>query len=185
MNDSIIRTRYADALVKYVRETGNGESVCKQAEKLARVLAEVPDLSRMIAAKDVVPDPKKRELLHTALGEPMEPELDRFIDLLLRNGRIGTLGFVLRDFGERYRRSIGIRMAHLKVAVPPSEELLSRLAALVKERTGEEAQIDVEVDPSLIGGFVFDIDDAIIDKSVARKLELIRLQFIEKNRRIV
>ena len=60
MNDSIIRTRYADALVKYVRETGNGDSVCRQAEKLARVLGEVPDLSRMMAAKDVVSDAKKR-----------------------------------------------------------------------------------------------------------------------------
>jgi F-type H+-transporting ATPase subunit delta len=185
MNDSIIRTRYADALVKYVRETGNGESVCAQAEKLAHVLGEVPDLSRMIAAKDVVPAAKKRELLHAALGEPMAPELDRFIDLLLENGRVGALRFILLDFGERYRRSIGIRKAHLKVAVPPSEELLARLRALVKERTGDEALIDVVVDPDLIGGFVFDIDDALIDKSVARKLELIRLQFIEKNRRIV
>ena len=185
MNDSIIRTRYADALVKYVRETGNGDSVCAQAEKLAHVLGDVPDLSRMIAAKDVVSDAKKRELLRTALGEPMLPELARFIDLLLGNGRIGALRYILLDFAERYRRSKGIRQAHLKVAVPPSEELLTRLAALVKERTGDEAQIDVEVDPSLIGGFVFDIDDAIIDKSVARKLELIKLQFIEKNRRIV
>ena len=185
MNDSIIRTRYADALVKYVRETGNGDSVCAQAEKLAHVLGEVPDLSRMIAAKDVVPAAKKRELLHAALGGPMAPELDRFIDLLLENGRIGALRFILLDFGERYRRSIGIRKAHLKVAVPPSEDLLARLRALVKERTGDEALIDVEVDPDLIGGFVFDIDDALIDKSVARKLELIRLQFIEKNRRIV
>ena len=185
MNDSIIRTRYADALVKYVRETGNGESVCAQAEKLARVLGEVPDLSRMIAAKDVVSPARKRELLHAALGEPMAPELDRFIDLLLENGRVGALRFILLDFGERYRRSIGIRKAHLKVAVPPSEELLARLRALVKERTGDEALIDVVVDPDLIGGFVFDIDDALIDKSVARKLELIRLQFIEKNRRIV
>ena len=185
MNDSIIRTRYADALVKYVRETGNGESVCAQAEKLAHVLGEVPDLSRMIAAKDVVPAAKKRELLQAALGEPMAPELDRFIDLLLENGRVGALRFILLDFGERYRRSIGIRKAHLKVAVPPSEELLARLRALVKERTGDEALIDVVVDPDLIGGFVFDIDDALIDKSVARKLELIRLQFIEKNRRIV
>ena len=185
MNDSIIRTRYADALVKYVRETGNGDSVCAQAEKLAHVLGEVPDLSRMIAAKDVVSDAKKRELLLTALGEPMQPELARFVDLLLGNGRIGALRFILLGFAERYRRSKGIRQAHLKVAVPPSEELLTRLAALVKERTGDEAQIDVEVDPSLIGGFVFDIDDAIIDKSVAHKLELIKLQFIEKNRRIV
>jgi F-type H+-transporting ATPase subunit delta len=185
VNDSIIRTRYADALVKYVQETGNGKSVCRQAEKLARILDEVPDLSRMIAAKDVVPAAKKRELLRAALGEPMAPELDRFIDLLLANGRIGSLRMVLRDFGDRYRRSLGLRKARLKVAVPPSEELLTRLKALVKERTGDEAVIEVVVDPDLIGGFVFDIDDAIIDKSVARKLELIRLQFIEKNRRIV
>ena len=185
MNDSIIRTRYADALVKYVQETGNGKSVCQQAEKIARVLGSVPDLSRMIAAKDVVSSEKKRELLHAALGEPMAPELERFIDLLMANGRIGALRMILRDFGDRYRRSLGLRKARLKVAVPPSEELLERLRALVKERTGDEAVISVEVDPDLIGGFVFDIDDAIIDKSVARKLELIRLQFIEKNRRIV
>ena len=185
MNDSVIRTRYADALVKYVRETGNGESVCAQAEKLARVLGEVPDLSRMIAAKDVVSPAKKRELLHAALGEPMTPELDRFIDLLIENGRIGALRMILLDFGDRDRRSIGTRKAHLKVAVPPPEDLLTRLKALVKERTGDEADIEVEVDPDLIGGFVFDIDDALIDKSVAHKLEIIRLQFIEKNRRIV
>ena len=185
MNDSIIRIRYADALVKYVQETGNGESVCQQAERLARVIGDVPDLSRMIAAKDVVADARKRELLKTALGGPMTPELERFIDLLLANGRIGALRMILLDFADRYRRSIGLRKAHLKVAVPPSEDLLRQLAALVKERTGDEALIDVEVDPDLLGGFVFDIDDALIDKSVARKLELIRLQFIEKNRRIV
>ena len=184
MNDSLIRTRYADALVKYVRETGNGESVCQQAERLARVLREVPDLSRMIAAKDVVPVAKKRELLRSALGDPMAPELERFVDLLIENGRIGALRMILLDFEDRYRRSLGLRKARLKVAVPPPEELLARLKALVKERTGDEAVIDVEVDPSLIGGFVFDIDDALIDKSVAHKLELIRLQFIEKNRRI-
>ena len=185
MNDSIIRTRYADALVKYVLETGNGESVCAQAERLAHVLGEVPDLSRMMAAKDVVSDAKKRELLQTALGEPMAPELARFVDLLIANGRIGALRMVLLDFKDRYRRSLGLRNARLKVAVPPPEEILTQLKALVKEHSGEEAVNEVEVDPSLIGGFVFDIDDAIIDKSVARKLELIRLQFIEKNRRIV
>ena len=185
MNDSIIRTRYADALVKYVRETGNGESVCAQAERLALVLAEVPDLSRMIAAKDVVSRAKKRGLLQAALGEPMAPELDRFVDLLIANGRIGALRMILLDFKDRYQRSLGLRKARLKVAVPPPEELLVRLKALVKERTGDEAVIEVEVDPDLIGGFVFDIDDALIDKRVARKLELIRLQFIEKNRRIV
>ena len=185
MNVGIIRTRYAEALVKYVRETGRGTAVCNQAERLAHVLEEVPDLSRMVGAVDVISDAEKLKLLKTALGEPMEQDLERFLRLLMQNGRIGYLREILLDFADRYRRSIGVRKAHLKVAVPPPDSLLQRLGALVREHTGDQALIDVEVDPSLIGGFVFDIDDAIIDTSVARQLEVIRLQYIEKNRRIV
>lgn len=185
MNTSIIRTRYADALVRYVRETGQGDSVCEQAERLSRVIGEVPDLSRMVSARDVVPDAEKLRLLKIALSEPMSPQLERFIRLLMENGRIGLLPLILRDFVDRYRESTGVRKARLKVAVPPSESLLERLKSLVREQTGQEALIEVEVDPSLIGGFVFDIDNAMIDTSVARQLELIRLQFIERNRRIV
>ena len=185
MNDSIIRTRYADALVKYVQETGNGKSVCAQAERLSHVLGEVPDLTRMMAAKDVVSDAKKRELLQAALGEPMVPELARFVDLLIENGRIGSLRMILLDFKDHYHRSLGFRKAHLKVAVPPPEELVARLKALVKERTGDEADIEVEVDPDLIGGFVFEIEDYTLDASAAHQLRQIRRQFIENNRRIV
>ena len=185
MNVGIIRTRYAEALVKYVRETGRGAAVCSQAERLAHVLEEVPDLGRMVGAKNVVADSEKLKLLKTALGEPMVPDLERFLCLLMRNGRIGYLHQILLDFVDRYHRDIGVRKAHLKVAVPPPDSLLVRLGNLVREHTGDQALIDVEVDPSLIGGFVFDIDDAIIDTSVARQLEVIRLQYIEKNRRIV
>ena len=139
----------------------------------------------MVAAKDVVKDDEKLKLLKTALAEPMEPDLERFIRLLMDNGRIGLLPMTLKDFADRYRKSLGIRKALLRVAVPPPESLLQRLRELVKAHSGEEALIQVEVDPSLIGGFVFDIGDAMVDKSVARELELIRLQYIEKNRRIV
>ena len=124
MNDSIIRTRYADALVKYVRETGNGESVCAQAEKLTRMLREVPDLSRMIAAKDVVPDSKKRALLRTALGEPMTPELMRFVNLLLTNGRIGSLRMVLLDFTDRYLR-FELRASAVRLVLQQGHRLFS------------------------------------------------------------
>ncbi len=185
MNTSIVRLRYAEALTKYVHETGRGEAVCAQAEKLVRVIGEVPDLSRMVSAKDVVSDAEKMKLLRAALDEPMVPDLERFIRLMMENGRIDLLPLTLRDFMDQYRRSIGIRKASLRVAVPPPESLLEQLKAMVRERTGSEALIEVEVDPTLIGGFVFDIDDAMIDKSVSRQLELIREQFIEKNRRIV
>jgi len=84
-----------------------------------------------------------------------------------------------------YRRSVGVRKAHLTTVSEPSERLLQRLKALVKQKTGDDVIIEVDVDPDIIGGFVFDIDDYLLDASVKRQLDLIREQFVERNRRII
>lgn len=186
MNRAIVITRYARTLVKYVRDTGRGDIVCSEAETLYRALHDVPDLLRMIqAASDVVSAFDKKKLLQTALGNRMSPEMSRFLSLLNRNGRMELVQDILRDFIDLYRRSIGVRKAHLTTVSEPSERLLQRLKALVREKTGDDVIIEVSVDPGLIGGFVFDIDDYLLDASVKRQLDLIREQFIERNRRII
>ena len=187
MNRSIVITRYATALLKFVRESGgDGAVVCSEAETLIRALHDVPDLRRMVAAEtDVVSAFDKKKLLQSALGNRISPELSRFLTLLNRNGRMSLVEDILRDFVLLYRRSIGVRKAHLTTAREPSERLLQRLKALVKQKTGEDVLIEVDVDPSLVGGFVFDLDEYLMDASVKRQLDLIREQFIEKNRRII
>ena len=186
MNRAIVITRYARALVKFVRDTGHGDIVCSEAQTLLTALRTVPDLERMVgAADDVVSAFDKKKLLQTALGNRMSHELSRFLTLLNRNGRMELVPDILRDFVDMYHRSIGIRKAHLTTVSEPSERLLQRLKALVKQKTGDDVIIEVDVDPSLVGGFVFDIDDYLLDASVKRQLDLIREQFIERNRRII
>ena len=126
-----------------------------------------------------------KKLLQSALGNSISPELSRFLSLLNRNGRMNLVEDILRDFVDLYHRSVGIRKAHLTTVAEPSERLLQRLKALVKEKTGDDVIIQVEVDPTILGGFVFDIDDYLMDASVKRQLDLIREQFIERNRRII
>jgi len=186
MNESIVISRYATALVKYARESGHGEVMCSEAESLVRVISSLPDLRRILkAAGDVVTDFDKKKLLQSALGNRMSPELSRFLTLLNRNDRMDLVEEILRDFTDLYHRSQGIRKAHLVTVEPPSERLLQRLKALVRQKTGEDVIIVAETDPSIIGGFVFDLDTYLMDASVQRQLELIREQFIEKNRRII
>lgn len=186
MNRSIVITRYATALVKYVRETGQGDIVCSEAEEILKNLRELPDLRRMVsAASDVVSGFDKKKLLQSALGNRMSQELSRFLTLLNKNGRIDMVEDILRDFVDLYHRSVGIRRARLTTVSEPSERLLQRLKALVKQKTGDDVIIEVGIDPGLIGGFVFDIDDYLMDASVKRQLDLIREQFIERNRRII
>ena len=186
MNRSIVVSRYATALVKLVRESGRGETVCAEAESLEKALHGVDDLRRLVtASEDVVSAFDKKKLLQSALGGKISPEMDRFLTLLNQNGRMEMVEDILRDFVKMYRRSIGIRKAHLTAVRTPSERMLEQMRTLVRQQTGDDVIFEVEVDPSLVGGFVLDLDDALLDASIKRQLERLSEQFIERNRRII
>lgn len=185
MDRSIIVTRYARALVKYVGETGHGPLVSSEADVLARTMDSVPELGKAICSKDVLPSYEKKKLIAAVFKAGMSHELDRFVDLLLKNGRIEMLRDILRDFTELYWRSVGVRQATLITAVPAREQLLQRLRAVVRSRTGDDLRIKTETDPDLIGGFVFDMGDTLLDASVKRQLEIIGSQLAVKNTRII
>ncbi len=185
MDDGIIASRYADALLKYVLETGCGDRVLSQATRLEEAIARVPDLAAVLETPEEISDEAKISLLVTALGGSMEPALDRFIRLVFENRRIPLLRLMLRDFVLRYRRRQGVVKGRLRVVSEPPAALLNRLRSLVREKTGYDVEIETVLDPSLIGGFVFDIDDWLLDASVIRQLDLIRSQFVDNNRRIV
>lgn len=242
MNTGIIATRYATALLKLVDETGSGSAVVDQVRIIEKALDELPDFRRAVSDPTVAPA-RKLALFEAALSslaaEPVEapslvPDLRKFFELLIRNGRIGDVRLVLTTFIIEYYRSRHIKRARLVVADPallssssvsgsdspvagsdspvagsdssvagsvrgtvirqtrlPEGDsrrpgsLESRLRELIGKETGCELLLETKVDPSLIGGFVFEVEDMILDASVSRQLDFIRRQFIEKNRRIV
>lgn len=199
MNTGIIATRYATALLKLVEETGSGEAVAAQVQVIEKALDEVPDFRRAVD-DPAVAAVQKISLFEAALKDSMAQELHKFLELLIRNGRICDVRLVLTTFVTEYYRSRHIKRARLVVADPalldpePVEGSLrqaqrpaleSRLRDLVEKQTGCRLILKTEVNPSLIGGFVFEVEDTVLDASVSRQLDVIRHQFIEKNRRIV
>ena len=206
MNTGIIATRYATALLKLVEETGSGELVAAQVQVIEKALDEVPDFRRAVD-DPAVAAVQKISLFEASLKDSMAQELHKFLELLIRNGRIGDVRLVLTTFVTEYYRSRHIKRARLVVADPalldpeptPSDPvpvegslrqaqrpaLESRLRDLVEKQTGCRLLLKTEVNPSLIVGFVFEVEDTVLDASVSRQLDFIRRQFIEKNRRIV
>lgn len=209
MNTGIIATRYATALLKLVDETGSGETVAAQVQTVEKALDEVPDFRRAVDDPAVAPA-KKIALFEAALssgaesveGISLAPDLRKFLELLIRNGRIGDVRLIFTTFITEYYRARHIKRARLVVADPallnpeptPSDRELAeplrptldvRLRDLIEKQTGCKLILKTEVNPSLIGGFVFEVEDTVLDASVSRQLDIIRRQFIEKNRRIV
>ena len=198
MNTGIIATRYATALLKLVEETGSGELVAAQVQVIEKALDEVPDFRRAVD-DPAVAAVQKISLFEAALKDSMAQELHKFLELLIRNGRIGDVRLVLTTFVTEYYRSRHIKRARLVVADPalldpeptPSDPvpvegslrqaqrpaLESRLRDLVEKQTGCRLILKTEVNPSLIGGFVFEVEDTVLDASVSRQLDFIRLIF--------
>lgn len=211
MNTGIIASRYAAALLKLVDETGSGDLVAAQVQTIEAALDGSPDF-RHAVADPAVSAQSKLGLFEAAVASSdassvavvrqaqrptgvLAPELRKFIQLLIRNGRIGDARLVFTTFITEYYRSSHIKRARLVVADPsllapvaePVEapSLESRLREVVERQTGCKLLLKTEVDPALIGGFVFEVDDLLLDASVSRQIDIIRRQFIEKNRRIV
>lgn len=209
MNTGIIATRYATALLKLVDETGCGDVVAAQVQTVEKALDEVPDFRRAVDDPAVAPA-KKIALFEAALssvaesveGTSLAPDLRKFLELLIRNGRIGDVRLIFTTFVTEYYRARHIKRAKLVVAdsallspepTPSDRELAEplrptldvRLRDLIEKQTGCKLILKTEVKPSLIGGFVFEVEDTVLDASVSRQLDIIRRQFIEKNRRIV
>ncbi|MBR1927184.1 MAG: F0F1 ATP synthase subunit delta [Bacteroidales bacterium] len=118
----------------------------------------------------------------------ISPELRRFLELLVRNGRIGDIALILRSFEDQYYQSRGITRGRLLLPSEPDSavrDFEARLRSLIEAKLGKTLQLTTEVDESLIGGFVLEIEDKLLDASVSRQLEILRTQFVERNRRIV
>ena len=158
MNTGIISSRYATALLRYTQETGGGERVCAQVQRLLE-------------------HPEQRP-------GPLEPELERFVRLLVKNGRLEDVRFIFRSFISMYYRSRGIRVARL-TTVGPAPELEQKLRTMLEKQLGGEVRIESVTDPALIGGFTLEVDDYLLDASVRRQIERIRRQFVIQNNRIV
>lgn len=158
MNTGVISKRYARALLGYVQETGGGERVSAQV----RQLLGTEDMSRVV----------------------LEPELQKFMELLVKKGRVEYVRGIFLTFLDLYCDSIGLKRASLTVAAP-APGLEDRLRPLLEEQFGCKVVIDTTVDPSLVGGFVIEVGGKMLDTSVRHRIDLIRRQFIISNNRLV
>ena len=186
MDTGMIASRYATALLRFVEENGSADIVAMQARRLEKTLLALPQLRHVLEDPSALTAEGKISMLKSTVGEDtMHPDFVRFLNLVLARGRISFLRFILRSFIEQYCKGRNLRVAHLRMVQEPTPAFLSEIRDLVKKRTGLDLIIETELDPSLIGGFVFDIEDYMLDASVSHQLDLVRRQFEYQNRRIV
>ncbi|MFA7115997.1 MAG: F0F1 ATP synthase subunit delta [Bacteroidales bacterium] len=185
MDGGIISRRYAKALIQYAASKKKLDTVYNECEMLVYACRDVKDFSSTLA-NPIVSKEDKMLLLKTAVnGTGFSDILSRFIALVFKNHREEYLGFICVSYIELYRNKKHLGIVTLTTAVPIEDKVRDEIVFASHRRLHAKIELRTEVDPSIIGGFIYDIDFYRLDASIRSQLKAVRIQFVEKNRRIV
>ena len=178
--------RYAKALMAYACHRQAEETLYEEMRTLAGSLEKNRELTEALA-DPLLPLRTKYRLIRAAAagGAPVERVFARFIVLVLKNRREGQLRSIALSFIDLYRSRRHISVARLTTAVPLCQRVWERISERASSKLHAQVELHTEVDPSIGGGFIFDVNGYRLDASMATQLKKVKRQFIEKNRRIV
>lgn len=186
MEVGILSMRYAKAMIEYAQEKGLEDRIYQEFVTLSYCFSAEPGL-REALDNPVISTKEKLALICTAAdgnGKSCR-EFVRFITLVLRNRREGYLQFISLMYLDLYRKLKHIGVGRLITAVPVDKETEDRIRSTAAHILHAKMELETVIDPSIEGGFIFDVNDYRLDASVATQLKRVKQQFIDKNRRIV
>lgn len=181
MNIGLISKRYAKALLEYAQESNAEERIFQELMILERTLRDQPALSKALA-NPILSIKDKRNLL-LAVVENYSAVYANFINLVLKNRREASLRFIALTYEDMYRQSKGINSGTLITATDANSSLIEKIKTIFGKVKGGHIDLELAVDPSIGGGFIFDFDTYRLDASVRTQLNLIKKQFIAENSR--
>lgn len=172
-----LASRYAKSLLDLAVEKGQLEAVYNDVLYLQQLVKISRDFLNLLRSPIVPPD-KKQAVVDSVIGKNVGPLTKAFAKLLVNKGREGELPEIITAFINQYKDLKGIHTVKLTTAIPVSEDVKKQLVEQVK-KTSDMRNIELEsvVDPDIIGGFVLQAGDNLIDASVAYELKQVSREF--------
>ena len=186
MEVGILSMRYAKALIKFAQDKGVEDKLYQEFVTLSYCFRSNPILRKTLE-NPIVPAKEKISILSTAAcgNETPSEEFIQFIRIVLQNRRETYLQFMSLMYIDLHRKLKRIGIGKLTTAVPVNDDTKERIRSAAKSILHAKMELEMIIDPSIEGGFIFDINDYRLDASIATQLKRVKQQFIDKNRRIV
>lgn len=169
--------RYAKSLVDFATEKGQLDTVKADMEYIVAVCKSSRDFSNMLKSPIIKVDQKEKIINAIIKGKISELAV-AFITLLVKKGREADLSEISNAFVAQYNSLKGIHKVKLTTATAISNEVKDAIANKVKAAGNfKSVELETITNEKIIGGFVLEFDNRLVDASVAHDLREIKKQF--------
>jgi F-type H+-transporting ATPase subunit delta len=166
--------RYATALFELALEANSLDLIAGGLVKFDGLLAESADLMRLVRSPVFTADEQLKAIDAVLDRAGIGGLAAQFLKVVTANRRL----FAVRDIIKAYRSMVAQHKGEASAAVTVAEALsakhLSDIKAALHAVTGKDVSIDLNVDPSIIGGLVVRLGSRMIDSSLRSKLSALR-----------
>ncbi|HJU45154.1 MAG TPA: ATP synthase F1 subunit delta [Chitinophagaceae bacterium] len=171
--------RYAKSLIDLAIEKGQLETVYKDMLYLQAVCRNSREFVNVLRSPVIKAD-KKEKILEAVTNGNIGELTKTFNRLMVNKGRESSLPEIADAFIDSYNKIKGISKVKLTTAQPVSEELKNSIIGKIKSTTPmQNVELETVADEALIGGFVLEFNNNLVDASIARDLKDIKKQFQE------
>jgi F-type H+-transporting ATPase subunit delta len=168
--------RYASALFDLADTAKALDQVAGGLDSFRKLLAESPDLSRLIASPVVGRALKAKAILAVLDAADIGGLTRSFIGTVASNGRAGELPAMIAAFLAELARRRGETTATVTSAVPLSPEQVQQLTDTLRRMLGDaKVSIDARVEPDILGGLLVKVGSRLFDSSIRSKLQRLQL----------
>jgi len=181
MYRSLVTLRYAKALFLEAEEHQAAEQVLSDVNRITRTLADHPEL-KLALMDPIVHTSQKQKVIHEIFQEHISSLMLRFVQLVLHNRREAYLENIFRNYRDIFNEKRGIKTVRLTTALKLGEREKEDVKQLIR-RAFDARKVDFreDVDYRIMGGFIIQVEDQLLDASVRRQLEMIRKTLFNKD----
>ncbi len=178
---SKIAERYATALIETGEQSKAIDSIEKDFSELSNMIDQSSDLATLINSPLYSSTEQGSALWDLAQKAGFNKLTANFLGVLVQNRRLDILKDVIAAFGRELARRRGQVNAKVVSAVKLTAEQERALQDSLKKSLGFNVTLDMSVDPALLGGMIVTVGSKMIDDSVRRKLERLKLKMQSSN----
>jgi F-type H+-transporting ATPase subunit delta len=166
--------RYATALFELARDSGAADAVAADLDALAALIAQSPDLARLVRSPVLGAEEQLRALSVLLERMGITGLAANFVKLITVNRRLFALPDMIRAFKALLAREKGEVTAEVTVAENLAEKHRAALEAALRSVTGKQVELRVQVNPAIVGGLIVKLGSRMVDASLRTKLQSLR-----------
>ncbi len=171
--------RYATALFELAREERSLDSVKADLDRFNAMIEGSDDLKRLVKSPVFSADDQAKALKAILEKAGIGGISAKFLGIVAQKRRLFAVNQMIRAFRALVAQHKGETRAEVTAAEPLSETHLAALKDALKSTTKKDVALDIQIDPSILGGLKVKLGSRMVDASLKTKLNSIKIAMKE------